>query len=297
MLRALFALLNLFPIKLRLWIVEGLIRLVVSFTPKHKRIARRNLEIAFPDSDAEWREKIIEKSYASLARLLVDFARLDRIDDAWLERNVEGSSLGRINEARRKRPNSGVLLATGHLGSFELLAHAVTHFHGPIAFVVRNFKADKIDQWWTARREQNGNRVISRKGAFKELARHLSDGWDVAVLFDQNVTPKHAVFVDFFGVKAATTKTLALAALRAEASVIVSGILYLGGDRYRVETQECEVSDIYGNSSLTTDEKVFLITQRISLAYESIIRLQPEAWFWMHRRWKTRPNPSDAPVY
>lgn len=294
LLKLLLAGLNLLPLQWRIATVELLVRAFVAVSPKHKRVAERNLELAYPDSKVEWRQDIIKRSYTSLARLIVDFARLSQLGPEWVNQHVECAFLERFKQIKAAHGESGVLIATGHLGSFELLAHSVPVFHKPIAFVVRNFKAKAIDEWWTAQRESKGNRVIARKGAFKEIAKYLQDGWDVALLFDQNVTLKHAVFVDFFGVPAATTKALALAALRAKAPIVVAAVIYAGGDRYQIEAQECTVVDIYDNYSLSFEKKVELITERASKLFEQIVRIQPEGWFWMHRRWKTRPIQSQV---
>jgi KDO2-lipid IV(A) lauroyltransferase len=146
-------------------------------------------------------------------------------------------------------------------------------------------------------REARGNKIIDRRGAFKAMVATLSSGMSVAVLFDQNVTRNHAVFVDWFGFPAATTKSVALAALRTEAPIFVASIRYCGSDRYRVEAEECECSDIYKNDALSTEEKVFEVTQRLASKYCEMIREFPEGWFWLHRRWKTRPAQGDRSLY
>jgi KDO2-lipid IV(A) lauroyltransferase len=160
----------------------------------------------------------------------------------------------------------------------------------PISFVVRNFEWKALDRWWTKCRERYGNRVVNRKGAFKEVAQLLRAGTDVALLFDQNVKKKHATFVSWFGVLAATTKTIAVAALRAECPVVVAGIISLPGDKYRVLVEECDFSGIYQDSTMPSEEKIRIITQDLASRYEKMIREQPAAWFWMHRRWRTRPE-------
>jgi KDO2-lipid IV(A) lauroyltransferase len=118
-----------------------------------------------------------------------------------------------------------------------------------------------------------------------------------AILFDQNVTRNHAVFVNWFGVPAATTRSVALAALRTGAPIYVASIRYEGSDRYYVDAAECEYSDVYRKEELSNDDKVVIITQRLADQYCEMIRKFPEGWFWMHRRWKTRPEPEAAKVY
>jgi len=288
-LRILLAFINLLPLPARLWLLTSISRTSLTLVPRYKSIAERNIAYAFPDSTQEWRAQVLERSHAFLARTIVDFARLSTLTPDWVREHVEFPFRERFAQIKRDNPNCGVMIGTGHLGSFELLAHSAPVFAKPIAFVVRSFKLWRIDRWWTAVREATGNRVVARKGAFKEIGRNLAAGWDVGLLIDQNVRQKHAVFVDLFGIPAATTKAFAIAALRAEAPVIVAGIIYLGNERYRIEAVECDFGVLYSNGAMTQDEKIVEITQQVSLAYEAIIRQQPEAWFWMHRRWKTRP--------
>jgi KDO2-lipid IV(A) lauroyltransferase len=117
------------------------------------------------------------------------------------------------------------------------------------------------------------------------------------VLFDQNVTRNHAVFVEWFGRPAATSKSVALAALRTEAPIFVASMHYLGDDKYRIEAVECDCRDVYNDATLSTDQKVEQITQLISTEYCKMIEAFPEGWFWIHRRWKTRPESEMEDTY
>lgn len=274
-------------------VIQGLCALV----PRYRRIARRNLQIAFPDESVEWREARIAESIRSLARVLVDFARLPRLDRTWVEAHVECPFLPRFEELKRQHAGKGVVIATGHLGSFELLAHAIALWGHPLSFVVRNFTLPRVDAWWTASREATGNKVIGRKGAFKDIMRDLQSGRDVAVLFDQNVTRNHAVFVPWFGVLAATTRAVALAALRTEAPVVVAGVGYRGNDRYEVLAEECDFTELYRAHDVAMEEKIRRMTAEMAERYVAMIRRYPGEWFWMHRRWKTRPEGEPEDLY
>lgn len=264
-------------------------KLVLLLSPKHVRVGMRNLALAYPERDDAWRREVLNSSLLFLARVLLDFCRLSRLTPAWFSAHVECDFVERYRVLKRENPHTGILIATGHLGSFELLAQCMPMWGHPISFVVRNFEWRALDQWWTKSRERYGNQVINRKGAFKEVAQLLRAGKDVALLFDQNVTRQHAVFVPWFGVPAATTKTIAVAALRAECPVVVAGIIFLPNDKYRVLVEECDFSEIYRDSKMPSDEKVRVITHDLARRYEGMIRQQPAAWFWLHRRWRTRP--------
>ncbi len=297
LLRAAIFALNLLPLKFRIGVITFVIHCVTLIIPRFRKTAFVNLKLVFPERDLEFHKSILRRSYAELARVFVDFARLPKLDRAWADAHIKCSFLPRFLELKRQNPHKGVLIATGHLGSFELLAHYIAAQGYPISFIVRAFKLPKIDQWWRSVREAKGNRVISRKGAFKKIISEIGEGRDVGILFDQNVTRNHAEFVNWFGVPAATTRALAITALRTEAPVIVASIFYEHSDQYCIEVKECDFSKLYQDKISSYEQKIFKITEECSQSLQEMIRKKPEAWFWMHRRWKTRPEEESAGVY
>jgi KDO2-lipid IV(A) lauroyltransferase len=288
--RILFWALGVLPHSLRVGFFAAIFRIAAALVPRISRTVRLNLRRSFPAASEEWIAAIARKNAIEIGRLVADTVRLSRLDEDWVRRHVSFPSFGRYLERMQSQSGKGVLIATGHLGSFELLGHAVGLMGYPLAAVARRFRSRLIDRWWTAMRESRGNRIIDRTGAFKQIVAAVNEGISVAVLFDQNVTRNHAVFVDWFGEPAATTKSVALAALRTEVPLFVASMKYVGQERYVIDLVECECSDVYGNQDASTDDKVRVITQRLSDLYCGMIAEFPEGWFWMHRRWKTRPK-------
>lgn len=288
--RAALFFLGLLPLGIRLGFLTFIIRLVFSMLPKLRYVALDNLHRAFPEQDAAWRRGILTKSYGSLARVIVDFARLPELDLKWAAAHVDFPQRAQFDAAMKRRNGTGMLIATGHLGSFELLAHYAALIGYPMSFVVRNSKMPHFDKWWRSKREANGNHVISRRGAFREVVQRLEDQQNVGILFDQNVRQSHAVFVDWFGVPAATTKTVALAALRTRCMVGVASVSYTGNERYQISFEEFDFAELYVDTKLKNEEKVLEITRTLSECYQEMIKRSPHEWFWMHRRWRTRPE-------
>jgi KDO2-lipid IV(A) lauroyltransferase len=290
-------LLSALPQSARVTLFGGIFRFAFLVIPRLRRTIDQNLRIAFPDKDQRWRSDIRKKNAIEMGRLLADTVRLPSLTPEWGESHVEIPALEAYRQRLQEHASRGILIATGHLGSFELLGHAIGLRGFPLAAVARKFQSRLFDQWWTGLREARGNKILDRRGAFKEVVNCISSGMSAAILFDQNVTRNHAVFVDWFGVPAATTRSVALAALRTGAPIFVASIRYIGGDRYHVDAAECLYEDLYRDEGLSNDEKVKVITQRLADMYCEMIRAFPEGWFWMHRRWKTRPDPEGAKVY
>jgi KDO2-lipid IV(A) lauroyltransferase len=292
--RAAFAFFGVFPHRWRVVFFASLWRVAFVLVPRLRRTADINLKIAFPDRDSAWRRAMIRKNAVEMGRLIADTIRLSSLNEHWVRQHIEIPAIERYGEVASKQ---GILIATGHLGSFELLGHAIGLYGYPLAAVARRFKSARLDRWWAGMREARGNQIIDRTGAFKEMVRAISSGTSVAVLFDQNVKINHAVFVDWFGKPAATTRAFALAAIKTEAPVFVAAMVYLGADRYRVESVECDLSALYRDTAMSDGDKVEWITKVISKHYCDMIKSFPEGWFWIHRRWKTRPEGDTGLVY
>ena len=292
LIRLFFKSLNCLPLPWRIKTTEALIKTAIRFSPRHSKVALANIRLAFPKESPEWHQNLYNNSFSSLARLIVDFGRLPEINKEWIEQNVDISYWPSFLELKRRNNGKGVLLVTGHLGSFELQAYILSVLGHPIKFVVRNFKLPAVDKWWNAQRERLGNKAIPRRGAFRQILASLRNGDDVALLFDQNVTRNFAVFIEWFGRPAATTKAVALAALRCQSPVVISALLYKNS-RYSLEAREIDLTGIYSNTTLSDQEKIMKITSILVKEYEDLIRLSPESWFWMHRRWKTTQSQDD----
>jgi len=128
--------------------------------------------------------------------------------------------------------------------------------------------------------------VVSKFQAAKPILRALRDNEMVALLIDQNVLRSQGVFVDFFGLPAATTPALAAFHLRS-GSPLVPVFCYPNPDlSYRVKIgPPLEVA-----CSGEWSRDVLQITALCTKMIEAEIRDNPGQWFWFHNRWKTRPE-------
>jgi KDO2-lipid IV(A) lauroyltransferase len=295
--RLLFWSLRIIPYRFAVSFVAMIIRGVVALIPRYRKIALKNISIVFPEYDLQERERLFQAHIKELGRLLVDFARGPYLTKKWLTDHVDFTEAYRLSDARPYGTRPSAIVVTGHLGSFELLAIAMGRVHRPVAFVARDFKLPRFNDWWRSQRELCGNISIGRNGAVKGVTETLQSEFDVALLFDQNVKRNHAVFVPFCGEIAATTKTPAVAALRAGAPIVAVGIEYRGNQRYAILAEEVKTADVYADETLSLERKVELLSERANEVFGRMIKRFPAGWFWMHRRWKTRPNPDDPLMY
>jgi KDO2-lipid IV(A) lauroyltransferase len=261
------------------------VRLLDRAIPRLRRVAERNLAFALPELMAPRRAEIIDGVFASIARILVCFAKFPSIRrdnvDQWIR--LEG---GEHFEAAL-RPGRGVLFATAHLGNWELSAFAHALMSAPMSVLVRPLDNPRIDALVERRRALTGNRPIGKKDFARSILKALAANQAVGILIDQNESIESGVFVDFFGVKACASPGFARFAAHSGAAVIPGFALWNAAER-RYVLRFYPAVPITGDAA--TD------TQALHRILEQVIRQYPDQWLWIHRRWKTRP-PGDAPLY
>ncbi len=260
--------------------------------PKHRRIAQVNLRIAFPEMCSSERHRIARESFKNTARNVLEIARLSTLTPGRISRLVGyNTECGLNNLQAAQSGGNGILYITGHFSAWELLptAHAL---HGyPLSFVTRPLDNPLIERYMLRVREASGNRVISKKNAARQILETLKFGGSVGILMDQNTDPQEGIFVDFFGIPACTTASVALIALRTSAPVVPGYLTPLTGGRYQIKFLPAVELIRTGDKS----RDVRANTRRFNRILEQIIREQPETWLWGHKRWWYQPpgNPSD----
>lgn len=286
--RSLFWLLAVLPEKISFFLARAIVSIIVAIIPGAHKTALRNTELVFPEKSFAERKAIVLASYNILSRNLLDFAQLKTLPQR-LDSFDCADYLKTVKELREQNPGSGILAPTIHFGSFELIVQLQALIDRPIAVLARRMELPMLDRWWNKRRSMYGSEVFDRNGGYKQMVARLQNGQDVAVLFDQNVKINHAMFVSFFGIQAATTKSIALAALRTNAPVLfVTSARTKNSSRGGFEFITAPIPSPQTFPG-TREEQMLAFTEAIHREIEIAIRKYPEQWFWIHRRFKTRP--------
>lgn len=238
-----------------------------------------------PQISTEQREAIIDGVFSSLARLLVAFARFPDINATNVSNWIRYDGLEHYQAAKAK--GRGILVATAHLGNWELSAFAHALLTEPMHVMVRPLDNPKLDQLVETRRALSGNRLIVKKDGALPVVRALKQNDAVGMLIDQNAASAEGVFVQFFGKPAAANAAFAKIAARTGAAVVPGFSLW-------EPSEQRYVLRFYPQIEMTGD--VGNDTQRIHSFFEGVIRQYPDQWMWIHRRWKTQP-PGDPQFY
>ncbi len=253
--------------------------------PKLRRTARINLAFAYPELSSGEREQIIDGVFATIGRLLLAMARFPDLHAGNIRDWIDYRGLENYHAAKAK--GCGVLVATAHVGNWELSAFSHALMTEPMNVMVRALDNPLIDDLVERRRTRSGNRLIQKREASRAVLRALRKNEAVGILIDQNTSAAEGVFVDFFGKQACANSGFVKLAYHSRAPVVPG---FAAWD----EKAKRYVLHFYPEVELTGEEQAD--TQRIQTAIEGIVRQYPDQWMWIHRRWKTRPA-GEPPIY
>lgn len=287
--RFLALLIRILPRPVCLWTGQALGGLAFRFDRRHRRLALANLERALGrENGPSDRRRIARASFRHFGRITADILKWEHLKTPRREAllRVEGEEY--IRQALRG--GRGVLVFSAHFGNWEVAAQAIARL-GPLNVVARPLDNPLIEARLSRFRARLGAKVISKFQAAKPILQALRRNEIVAILIDQRVQRKEAVFVDFFGSSAATTPGLASFALRSLSPLIPVFCHPAPRSSYLVKIGPPLLFEPGGD----TDGDVLKITQASTKMIEAEIRREPGLWFWFHNRWKTRPETENKP--
>ncbi len=278
---------RLLPHAMALRLGVGLGYFVYYFVPIRKRVAVQNIARSFPEKTGAEMRAICKGVYRNFGQNIIEFIRMPKLGDAFYREKihvVRGELLE--NAAREGR---GAVCLSGHFGNWEFFP-AVIHAMGfPMVALARDQRNPFVNKLINETRTSWGVEIARLGMGVRYILRALAANKFVTILADQDA---HAdgVFVNFLNRPSSTASGAAIFALKTGAPLIF-GVVVRGerGDHSLV-LEKIDHSDLDG----VTPENIHKLTQRHAAMLEIYIRLYPDHWLWMHKRWKTSPPPDPA---
>ena len=261
------------PVPLGLGMARCYLRLASRMMPLRRQRTIRGLELAGYDS-----KRMETALIRSMARFYVAFARLPRLTGehvpAWIR--IEGEEHYRAAKARGR----GVLLASGHIGNWELAAYLRGLSGEKMSLVIRTHPDGAYEALAARHRTLSGNKLIAQTGAARKIVAALRRNETVSMLIDANVPPPGDMEVDFLGARVRATTALARLAWCTGAVLVPSFAVW------SEEYQRYTVS-YHPPFSIAGDGRED--TRRLYALLESQVRRHPDQWFWIFDPCWTRP--------
>lgn len=269
------------------WVVrlgQGIGWLAGRLWQKRRYVVRVNLRLCFPELQGAALERAVDAHFEALGAGIFEACLAWWASDRRLRRHGEVVGLEHLEAAMAG--GTGVLLLTGHFTTLELGARFLA-LHRDFHAMYRPINNPLIDYFMHHWRQARSGLPALPREDLRALVKALRQGRAIWYGPDQTLDFRHSVFVPFFGVPALTITATSRLAQMGRARVVPYFPQRVNG-RYRV-TFLPALEDFPG-----TDETAD--AARINAVIEQGIRLAPEQYFWVHRRFKWRP-PGDKDVY
>jgi KDO2-lipid IV(A) lauroyltransferase len=292
-LRVVSMFMHAWPVELNLGVARFIGNVMYAVDKKHRDRALGNLRRSFPDMPERQREQMARRSMQQLVMLGVDVIFTTRLLhlDTWA-RYVRLSNFHDVLKLLLTR-NQGLIMLTGHYGNWEILGYVLATLGFDTTSIARPLDNPYVNDWLLGVRERKGQRIIDKKGATGDVTTILGQGGTVCFIADQNAGSK-GIFVDFFGRKASTYKSIGLLAMEYDVPVVV-GYARRAEDKFLFDVGVQDI--IWPDDWKSQDDPLRYITQRYTKGIEDFVRTDPGQYLWVHRRWKTRPKGEEPEAF
>jgi Kdo2-lipid IVA lauroyltransferase/acyltransferase len=231
-------------------------------------------------------EKLTYETFESFITNAFEMSALKYLTTEELKNKLSVNGLNNLEAALSKK--KGAIIISAHFGLWEFVPPWITASGYQTTTVVRRQNNKHIDAWFEEMRQKHGGKTTDSGFGIREILRALKNGEILALMVDQD-NGKAGIFVKFFDEWASAPTGPAIISLKTGAPVVPLAAYPDYENKHRLEIFEPIYPQNYIND-LAGQQK---FTQDYTKIIENMIRQDPKLWFWVHRRWKTRP--CDAP--
>lgn len=235
--------------------------------------------LSLDDSTAESLARLVYRSFFENA---LEMASLPFLTAEEFQGKFVAVGMEHLREAHAL--GRGVIIVSGHYGLWEFMPPWLCLNGFRVTTVVRRQNNPEVDAWFERMRRRFGALTTDSGFGLREILRTLRNGDILALMSDQNAGDR-GYFVDFLGEPASTVTGPAQIALKSRAPIVA-----LAAHRRGAGPHLIEILPPIRPEEFTDDESGRLqLTQHLTRIIENWVRKRPDQWFWLHRRWKSRP--------
>lgn len=283
-LRLAVGLVDLLPVRTALAFARGFGRATWVLLRRRRRTATQNVLLAGLAADPAEAERIARASFESFAMLSVESLKASRlVTPDTVDRYVSFEVPPETRELFEK-PGQPVILASAHLGNWELSGHVIS-FTKPLVAVARTLDNPFAQRFMERRNPRRRIEIVAKHSKDRlALLRPLRSGKLLGLICDQHAA-SNGVVVPFFGHPASTVASPARLHLATGAPIVFGVCFRTGPMKFLMAASE----PIRVAPTGDREADIRAITLAINEVAERFIRRFPEQYLWAHRRWR-RPR-------
>ena len=245
---------------------------------ERRAIVRRNIELCFPELSVAERDALARDHFAALGMSVIEMGLGRWADNDEIERICEVRNVQYITDALAA--GHGVIMLSAHFTTLEFSGRAVQLAGVVFDAVYRRNRSEFVTEFLRTGRERSADSTIEKRD-IKTMVRRLREGKAVWYAPDQSYKRKGAEVVPFFGVPTMHTTATSTLARLGRAVVVPYFPLRRKDGSYLLEFFP-PFHDFPGDDPVAD-------VMRYIHCLEEHIRICPEQYFWVHRKFKDLP--------
>jgi len=254
--------------------------LIRNINKKRRRIARKNIDLCFPELNDEEKKELIRQNFRHQARSILYYGIIWWAPKFILKKRVVFQGQENIDASLKN--NRSVIFMAAHSLGLEAAVSAATMSY-PSSGPFKPMK-NKLVDWFVAKgRSRHGGILYTRDAGLRPIIKDVRGGCTMFYLPDEDLGADRSIFAPFFGVEKASVPVLGRLAKSCKADVLPCMACYdEKTHRYNIHIlpalKDFPTGDDYEDTLL------------MNKSLEEIIRLCPSQYFWIMKLFKTRPD-------
>lgn len=251
------------------------------FIPIRRKVAFKNLKLAFPEKSGREINSIIKSAYVNVMTVIFEFFCLPGLQGKRLLRLLNPEDLVLLNEKLKK--GKGLIIVSAHFGNWELTAYGCALLIGePFNVIVKEQSNKLMDRRINRIRKFRGNKMIHMNRAVRDVLYLLRQNKIIAMLGDQSAPEESSVKVRFFAEDVPTFEGAARFALKTGAAVVFGISVRREDGSYKIILKDIDVSKYREYNK----ENIKRLTQEHINVLAEHIKQHPDHWLWFHKKFK-----------
>jgi KDO2-lipid IV(A) lauroyltransferase len=272
-------LIHFLPFRIIVAIGNGLGTVLYPLASERRKVGATNLKLCFPDMSDETRDKLLRKHFKMFCRGLIERTIL------WWSSGARIRSLIRVEGVENFEAIKGepAILLTPHFVGMDVGGQWIAQHIDTVCMYANQKNLYLTDLLLKKRARFRNQRLYSRQQGLRPILKGMRAGMPFVYPPDQDQGIKDGAFIPFFGVPAATMTSVPRIAKMTGAKILPSITRLLPGGAGYVLTFY-PAWDNYPTGDDVAD------TRRMNEFIEQRVLEMPEQYFWLHKRFKTRPE-------
>ncbi|MBP2646346.1 MAG: lipid biosynthesis acyltransferase [Firmicutes bacterium] len=248
---------------------------------KRKRMAIANISHSLYLGEPE-ATQVAKKSTTRFGAMLMDVIAYPLLNQGNINEFVEIEGKEYLTDALAL--GRGVIVSTAHSGNWELFGAAMALNGFPVVGVAQKQTSASMDRFINEYRSMSGMQPVYKTGV-RDMIRLLDDGKIIGLIMDQDAG-RAGVFVNFFGEPASTPTGPAVLSRLKDSPIVPGFITSTEIGKHKIIFHK----PLFIEKSADKEKDVFVVTEKLTRIIEDHIRQYPHEWFWLHNRWKHKPQ-------